>query len=250
MGEKIYGKNAVRECLATGRGGGGTLYTCREDRKEETQRLEKAAQENGVRLVAVPRREMDRLARGGNHQGLILELPGPAARAGDWQEELKAVIDAGGRPRVAMLDRIQDPGNLGAIVRSAAQFGFDHVFFSERESSPFSPAARKTACGGDQHVAVVSQPNLTRTLEQLQEIGFWIGAACMDGTPLWEVKFDAPFAIIMGSEGEGVRRLLAEKSDVKIAIPSMNRLDSLNVSVAAAIMFHEVYRYDALSTAQ
>ena len=109
--------------------------------------------------------------------------------------------------------------------------------------------ARKAACGGEQHVPIIEVPNLANLLEELKKMGFWIAAAVADGDrTLWELDTTGPFAIIMGSEGEGVRRLLLEKCDYRLAIPTSGNLDSLNVSVASGLVFHEIFKQRSLKS--
>jgi len=244
---RIYGKNPVRETLRGCNGEHGTLYITRENKKQETVRIRELAEKKGIRIKEITRKELDKRLPNVNHQGLLLEINKmKAARIdSDWRNFLPNKIEKGQRPRVAILDQVQDPNNLGAILRSAALFNFDYVFIPAKNAAQLSPAARKTACGGDQYVAVITVSNLARLMEELQQMGFWIGAACMDGeTKLWDLKPDRPFAVILGSEGSGVRRLIQEKSDYRISIPGNGKLDSLNVSVAAALIFHEIYKFD------
>jgi 23S rRNA (guanosine2251-2'-O)-methyltransferase len=160
----------------------------------------------------------------------------------DWEKELPAAIGRGEKPRVLILDQVQDPGNLGAIVRSAAQFGVSCIFTPRDKASSFTPAARKSACGGENFVPVVQVVNLARLLDTLKDMGFWSAAACSDGgKALGGFDFNFPYAIILGSEGKGVRRLLLEKADQKLCIPMTGRIDSLNVSVAAGIILYAMY---------
>ncbi|HOG63838.1 MAG TPA: 23S rRNA (guanosine(2251)-2'-O)-methyltransferase RlmB [Spirochaetota bacterium] len=160
----------------------------------------------------------------------------------DWERELAAAVERGEWPRVLVLDHVQDPGNLGAVVRSAAQFGVSCVIIPKDGASGMTPVARKAACGGDCHVPVITETNLVRVLERLKEMGFWSAAAVgSDGKPVREFAFDSPFVVVLGSEGAGIRRLLLERCDWKLTIPMLPRLDSLNVSVSAGIILHEMF---------
>lgn len=247
MATIVYGKNAVQEYLHPQQQLQGTLYIAREASRTHNRDLEQQARTCGLRVIHCPRKQLDQRLPGQNHQGLLLEIrtPGGTPQHSDWRESLQQAIGQGQQPRVALLDRIQDPANLGAIVRSAAQFGISHVFLPRHKSAPFSEAARKSACGGDRHVSVVEVKNLAQTMETLQQLGFWIMTTCSEGEhSLWDMSFNSPFAILLGSEGDGVRPLLRDKSDFRVAIPTTGKLDSLNVSVAAAICFQEVFRFD------
>lgn len=247
---EIFGKNAVREYLRRQENPAGVLYIAREGRRQDSREIESLAREKGITVKRIPRQALDRRLPGAAHQGLLLAEesgPSPEARKGSWKEELTEAVERGEGPVVAVLDRVQDPQNLGAIIRSAALFGISAVFIPTRNAASFTMTARKAACGGEQIVPVIEVPNLSNLLEDLKKMGFWIAASVMDGDrSLWELDTTGPFAVVMGSEGEGVRRLLQEKCDYRLAIPTNGRLDSLNVSVASALVFHETFRQRSL----
>lgn len=274
----IYGKNAVLEFLKTcQRPVEGRLLLARGQEKG----IEKLMRDLSARLNIVccpgPKRELDRLYPGILHQGFVFELRAgknatprlagkprqefasddhPETQAEEntlpplpdeiahwnWRTELPAAIERGEHPRVVLLDRVQDPGNLGAIIRSAAQFGIACIIIPKDGSSGLTPVARKAACGGECHVPLIVETNLVRVIRQLKEMGFWTAAAvAADGRDIREFDFASPFAIVLGSEGAGVRRLIAESCDWKLTIPMLPRLDSLNVSVSAGIIMHEMF---------
>jgi predicted rRNA methylase len=284
--EVIYGKNSVNEFLKTsGRQLSGRLLIARGQEAGPGKQIVDLATRLGLVCLSGPRKELDQMYPGVNHQGFVLELGKPRAErdaqrkpdsskqpalgrkargkneeveedtdsillpplsdeimSWDWEKELPAAVERGERPRVLVLDRVQDPGNLGAIVRSAAQFGAACIFIPKDGASGMTPAARKTACGGDCYVPVVAETNLVRVLEKLKEMGFWTAAAVgSEGKDVREFDFDTPFAVVLGSEGEGIRRLLAERCDWKLSIQTLPRLDSLNVSVSAGIILHEMF---------
>ena len=245
MSKEIYGKNAVVETLRRGPGS-GTLYIARESKKHETREIESLAKENGYQVKKLPRQALDRRVPNSNHQGLLLIRESgkdTAEYTEDWRLFLKNAVEERTRPAVALLDRIQDPMNLGAIVRSAAQFGISHLFIPNKNAAGFTPAAQKAACGGDEFVQIVEVSNLTNILKELKQMGFWTAAACMDGeSSLWELDMSCPFAIVMGSEGDGVKRLLREGCDYTLSIPTTNNVESLNVSVSSALIFHEIFK--------
>jgi len=245
MDGEIFGKNAVVSFLRKG-AKRGTLYIARESKKHETREIESLARKKGFIIKKLPGQALDRRTRNSNHQGLLLIVeggPAPGNKIEDWKEYLKTAIDRDERPVVALLDRVQDPMNLGAIVRSAAQFGISSLFIPNRNAAGFTPAARKAACGGDEFVQVITVSNLSSTLRELKSIGFWSAAACMDGeSSLWELDMEGPFAVVMGSEGDGVKRLLQEQCDHTLCIPTTGNLESLNVSVSSALIFHEIFK--------
>jgi 23S rRNA (guanosine2251-2'-O)-methyltransferase len=141
------------------------------------------------------------------------------------------------------MDHIEDPQNYGAILRSADAFGADLVVTAKNRAAPLSEAAARASAGASAHVKVAAVTNLPRALGQLAEAGFWIYAADMDGSPLPSAKLPERFAIVLGSEGSGVSRLVAECCDGSLAIPMGGHVDSLNVSVSAAIFLYEYRRH-------
>jgi len=245
----IYGKNAVVEYLSAARGAlRGTLFIAREPHCRQAKYARERARVLGLKCVDCSRRDLNReYPECHSHQGFILKLWEEDERPldlppFDCERELSAAIERGEKPRVFILDQVQDPGNLGAIVRSAAQFDIACIFVPRDKASDFTPAARKSACGGDNFVPVVQVVNLTRLLETLKAMGFWSAAASSgEGNALAAFDFNFPYAIILGSEGRGVRRLLLEKADYTLHIPMTGRIDSLNVSVAAGIIMYARY---------
>jgi len=247
----LYGKNSVLEYLRSSAGARiGTLYIARDPGSPEAGYASERARQLGIACVFCSRRELDRRCPGIAHQGFALERgaraedepPMQDAPEFDWQTALGAAIDRGEKPRVLILDQVQDPGNLGAIVRSAAQFGIAAIFIPREKASGLTPAARKSASGGENFVPIARAANLARLLDTLKAMGFWIAAACSDGgAPPHAVDFNYPYAIILGSEGRGVRRLLLDKADQRLTIPMTGRIDSLNVSVAAGIVMYAMY---------
>ena len=248
MSDFIYGKNPVKEKLRSDKKLDGTLFIASGLNKNDSREIIEKAKDKGLQVVTVSRRELEKKTSGKNHQGLLLDLK----RANenrivvDWKNDLDKAIKSGNNPRVAILDRVQDPHNLGAIVRSAAQFGISHVFILDKNAAPFNSSASKSACGGEEYCHVVEVGNLVRLIETLKGLGFWIAAAVASGDKkLWDAEFNEPFAVILGSEGDGVRRLVLENSDYTISIPTLGKIDSLNVSVSASLVFYEIFRRDS-----
>ena len=144
---------------------------------------------------------------------------------------------------IAMLDNITDPHNLGAIIRSAAVFGIKGIIIHNRSSCKLSGTAAKAASGGLEHVDVYTVSNLSNTIRDLKEYGFWIYALCESGDKyLHEVDLTGKTCVILGSEGSGIRRLQKEKADLVLKLPTTNRFSTLNVSNAAAVTFYEIDR--------
>ncbi|MEL6187314.1 MAG: 23S rRNA (guanosine(2251)-2'-O)-methyltransferase RlmB [Myxococcota bacterium] len=204
--------------------------------------IERAAKSAGVRLRLVPREALERLAGGQRHQGVVAEL-----RSGRIEpstlEDVISRARAAPSPLLVLLDGIQDPGNLGAILRSAYALGAHGVVVPQDRSAGLGPAAVKASAGAALHVPVAQVVNLKHALEPLTASGFWTAAAVMDGEPAPSVDLDRPLALVVGGEAKGVRPSLARRCDIRLSIPMAERgFDSLNASVAAGILLYEVGR--------
>ncbi len=247
MESKIYGMNSVAEFLKNNRSKSGKLYIARNNSKADTQKVIKEAERNNFEIIQKNRHDIDKMFPHENHQGIVIFIDSAEIKQkiglGELINQLEKKIREGELPTIAILDQIQDPGNLGAIVRSAAQFNINSIIIPEKKASPLTPASIKSAAGGDQFVDIITTNNLSRAMEELKKIGFWIGAADSEGSSkIKSIKMNTPFCIIIGSEGKGVRKLIKEKSDFLISIPTTNKLDSLNASVSAGILFYEIFK--------
>lgn len=195
----------------------------------------------GLQAAEAPRRELDRLAKGGNHQGVCLEV-------GGWEyAELEALVgralSPGRFPLLLVLDSVQDPRNLGAILRVADSAGAAGVVVPKDRAAGLSPSVARAAAGALAAVPVAQVVNLARTLEELREEGFWIiGAAPERSTALFEAELSFPCALVLGSEHKGLRPLVASRCDALVSLPMRGTVSSLNVSVAAGIFSYELLR--------
>jgi len=201
------------------------------------------AERHGVSVDWVDPPDLDALCGNGNHQGVALEGREFAYQDFDaWMEGLAAAP----RACALVLDQVQDPNNLGAILRTAAACGVAGVVLPERRAAAVTPAVIKTSAGQALRVPVCQVVNVARALEQLKEAGFWVvGAATRAGQAPWDVKLPEKVAVVMGSEGAGMRRLVEEACDLKVSLPLAPGVESLNVSVAAAMLVYEVMRQGA-----
>lgn len=199
------------------------------------------AREAGVRVHRVDRARLGALAEGGVHQGLVAEV-----RQYAYAElsELLETAQASGRPAlVVVLDGIQDPQNLGAIIRSAHAFGAHGVVVPKDRAAGVTGAVAKASAGAIEHCRVARVVNLSRALEDLKEAGLWIAAAVPEGAEeLWRARLDGPLAIVVGAEGSGVREGVLKHCDLKIGIPMAGKVGSLNASVSAGILLYEAVR--------
>lgn len=195
----------------------------------------------GVVVHRRPRGALDPLTPGRRHQGVAARYAAPPALDEDG---LQALVErAGSRALVLVLDQVQDPGNFGACIRSAAAAGVTAVVVPRDRSAPLSPLARKAAAGGAEVVPVARVTNLRRTLEALKGAGLWVaGASGSADTGIWQADLAGPLALVLGGEEKGLRRLTAESCDLLVAIPGSGAVDSLNVSVACGVCLFEVLR--------
>lgn len=235
MADRIIGRIPVLECLRARRRAPRRLYVL-SGAKGLEEILAAAAH---VPVEERPRIQLDQLARGAVHQGVILDAdPLPLYRLEDWvrQEFPSEVI-------VIVLDGVEDPHNFGAIVRSAAACGARAVVFGKDRAAPVSSASMKSATGAMEYVDLVVAANLARALELLKQSGFWVAGldACGDKR-LWDADLKGRVAIVVGSEGRGMRRLVAERCDFTVSIPLTGPITSLNASVSAAVALVECLR--------
>jgi 23S rRNA (guanosine2251-2'-O)-methyltransferase len=191
------------------------------------------------RIVRTDRASLDRLANGTRHQGVVLEVsPLPLLSLGAWLDK--------GVPEqcvVLILDSITDPMNFGAVIRSAAAFGAAGVLFQKDRAAPITPAVVKASAGGVEYMDLIQATNLVRDIQRLKKEGFWVNALDAGGDRLlWQADLRGRVALVIGSEGMGIRRLVKEHSDFIVSIPVRKELDSLNASVSAGIALGEWVR--------
>jgi len=203
--------------------------------------LRTLAQRAAVQVANVEPGELDKLAGGQRHQGVVAEI---LPRAGDPETQLEeALAAAGPAPLLLVLDGVQDPHNLGACLRSADAAGADAVIVPRDRAAGLTPVVRKVAAGAAETVPLVPVVNLARTLRDLRERGLWlVGTDDAADKTLFEVDLKGPLALVMGSEGEGMRRLTRECCDQLVSIPMAGVVESLNVSVATGVALFEAVR--------
>jgi 23S rRNA (guanosine2251-2'-O)-methyltransferase len=203
--------------------------------------IEQQLQAAGVACERCGRDELERLAHGGVHQGVVLEVPAPAELGLAELEQL--VADRGEALTLLVLDQVEDPRNLGACLRTADAVGIDAVVVPKARSAKLSGAALKVATGAAETVPLVVVPNLARTLRWLRDEGIrLVGAAGEGARSLFEVDLAPPIALLLGAEESGLRRLSRETCDELVRIPMVGSVESLNVSVAAGVLLYEMLR--------
>ena len=207
------------------------------------------AQQAGVQVASVELAQLDRLAEGERHQGVVAEI---VPRAGDPETQLEEALEAAGPvPLLLVLDGVQDPHNLGACLRSADAAGVAAVIVPRDRAAGLTPVVRKVAAGAAESVPLVAVVNLARTLRELKERGLWlVGTDDAADKTLYEADLKGPLGLVMGSEGEGMRRLTRECCDQLVSIPMAGAVESLNVSVATGVALFEAVRQRSSATAK
>jgi 23S rRNA (guanosine2251-2'-O)-methyltransferase len=204
---------------------------------EQIVRLARAA---GVPVREVDRRQLDQVSARGAHQGVV------ALAEGFAYTPLSEVIAAGAaatRSLVVVLDHVTDPGNLGAVARSAEAVGAAGLVIPNKRAAEVGAVARKAAAGALERLPVARVPNLTRALKDLQEAGYWVaGASEHASEPVWDTRLDDRLVLVLGSEGDGISRLVAETCDFAVCLPMVGDVGSLNVAQAATVLMYEWLR--------
>lgn len=208
--------------------------------------LTEAARRAGISVEKQDRRKLDDLTRNANHQGVVALMAdsSKSSRKSSGYVEAETLLDSLGElPLLVLLDGIEDPHNLGAILRTCEGAGVDGVFIPEHRAVGLNETVAKTSAGAVEYVQVARVTNLVRLIEELKERSIWVVA--VEGgtaTSLNDFDFNVPLALVMGSEGKGVRRLVRENCDAVISIPMRGHLNSLNVSVATGVVLFEALR--------
>lgn len=233
----ITNLRAIEETLKAGHAK-GVLYI--EKGSGRAKHLVALAQTAGIPVKTRSKEEFAKLVHGSKPKGAALQLNSPLEEAADLPSFLANAPE--GDSLVLVLDGVTDPQNYGAIFRSADQFAVDLVVVPQRRTAKETGAAMGVSSGAINYVKRVRVPNLATALEELKEAGYWVYGADMDGESAASIDFKGKIVIVMGREGEGLHRLVRERCDGLVSIPTRGRVDSLNVSVAAGILLYEVRR--------
>ncbi len=233
----VSGRNAVRELLVSGRDV-DKVYVQKGEREGSIKMLVAKAVERKIPVIEVEKSKIDALSAGSNHQGIV-------AMAAEYNyssiDDIMAYAEERGEsPFVVICDGIEDPHNLGAIIRSADCTGVHGVIIPKRRSVGLTPTVSKASAGALEHMRVAKVTNLASAIDELKERGFWIYAADMGGERYFDVDYSGAVAVVLGSEGFGISRLVKEKCDFTVSIPLWGNVNSMNVSCAAAVIFTEV----------
>ena len=236
----IEGRNAVIEALRAGREI-DKIYLARGERDKTLGHIASKARDAGIVVVEADRRKLDAMSATHAHQGVIA-----VAAVKEYctvAEILDAAEAAGESPFVILCDEISDPRNLGAILRTAECVGAHGVVIPKRRSAGITGVVDKASAGAAEHVRVARVANLSAAIRELKDRGLWIcGSAAGAEKSLWEADLTGPIGLVIGSEGEGMGRLVAENCDFLVKIPMIGKLDSLNAATAAGVLAYEVLR--------
>lgn len=235
----LFGRNAVTEALRAGRGINRILLA-EGSREAQIAPILELARTRGVPVEFVEREKIERAAQGARHQGVLAQAA-PVA-----YQELDAILRAaeqkGHAPLLVLLDELEDPHNLGALLRTADATGVDGILIPRRRSVPLNATVAKTSAGAIEYVPVARIGNVTQTIKELKAKGFWVAGADMDGTPYDKADLKGALVLVIGSEGHGMTRLVKEQCDFIVSLPMVGRINSLNASVAGSILMYEALR--------
>jgi len=237
--EMIFGRNAVLEALKSGRGI-ECLYTLQPPYTGSLAQIVSKARADKIMVKEVSRSRLGEMCDHANHQGVVAMVQ--AYDYADLEDCFELAKQKGEAPFLVLCESIQDPHNLGAILRSAEAAGVHGVLIPRRNGVGLTAAVAKTAAGALEYVPVVKVGNMARTIDELKERGVWIAAADMDGSSVYDTNLTGSIGLVIGGEHEGISRLTKEKCDYVVSLPMKGHVNSLNASVAAGVLIYEIIR--------
>jgi 23S rRNA (guanosine2251-2'-O)-methyltransferase len=238
--EYIAGRNSILEALQSGRSI-NRVFVAKGERQGSIIQIVALAKEKGLVVQEVDKAKLDAMSGGIRHQGVAASVA-PVEYA-ELEDILARASGAGEQSFLVLLDELEDPHNVGAILRTADAAGVHGVLMPKRRSCPLSGTVAKTSAGAVEYVPVARIGNVVQTIKQLQKQGFWIVGADMGGEKdYFDADLSGPIVVVVGSEGQGLGRLVKESCDLLVRIPMMGRISSLNASVACSLMLYEVVR--------
>ena len=237
---QLEGRNALTEALRSGRTI-DKVFIAAGETDRAMQHLAAQAKEAGAVVVPVDRRKLDQMSQSHSHQGVIALVA--AREYFSLDDILQTARDRGEAPLIIICDELSDPHNLGAILRSGECAGAHGVIIPKRRSVGLTAVVAKASAGAVEYMKVARVTNITAAIEQLKKEGVWVfGPAAEGSIPMYEADLKGPAAIVIGSEGDGMSRLVREKCDVTVHIPMRGNITSLNASAAASILLYEAVR--------
>ena len=235
----IYGRNAVLEALRSGRDI-DRLYVQEGNPDGTLQSIIRTAKKMNIIINFVSRDRLNKYADGDKHQGAVAMAA--AYNYAEVEDILNVAKEKGEPPFIIVLDDIEDPHNLGAIIRTANQAGVHGVIIPKRHAVGLTATVARTSAGAINYTPVAKVTNISRTIEELKEKGIWFACADMSGDIMYNCNLTGAIGLVIGSEGSGVSRLVKEKCDFIVKIPMFGQIDSLNASVAAGVLSYEIVR--------
>ena len=235
----IEGRNAVLEAFRSGKTI-DKLFVLDGCQDGPVKSIIREAKKTDTIINFVDKERLDRLAGTGHHQGVVAQAA--AYEYAEVEDILKAAKDKGEAPFIFILDEIEDPHNLGAIIRTANQAGAHGVIIPKRRAVGLTATVAKTSAGAINYTPVAKVTNISKTIEDLKKQGMWFVCADMDGTTMYDLNLTGPIGLVIGNEGSGVSRLVKEKCAFVASIPMKGDIDSLNASVAAGVLAYEIVR--------
>ena len=239
----VFGRHAVVEALQTP-DRVNRVFIQEGTSSRDAAKVIELAREKGIQVQTVPKTKIEDLVGNAVHQGLVASIA--AYEYADLEDVFKKAEEKGEDPFIVILDGVEDPHNLGSILRTADATGVHGIIIPKRRSASLTATVAKASTGAIEHVPVVRVTNLTQTIEQLKARGIWVFGTDMNGTDYRKWNTSGPLAIVMGNEGKGVSRIVKESVDEMVTIPMVGHVQSLNASVASALMMYEVFRNRSL----
>lgn len=236
----IWGRNPVIEALNSEQRSIEKLYIAEGDRKGSIKKVIGIANDKKIRIDAVSKRELDEMADGEAHQGVIAIVS--PYKYKDIDDIFSDAENKGEHPFILILDGIEDSHNFGAIIRTAECAGVHGIIITRRRSASVTPFTVKASAGATEFMNIVKVSNLTSTIEKLKDRGIWVYGGDMDGDYYYEANLTGPIALVIGSEGKGISRLVKENCDGIIKIPMNGNINSLNASVASGVLIYDIVR--------
>ncbi len=235
----IEGRNAVLEAFRAGKTI-DKLFVLDGCQDGTVKSILREAKKTDTIINFVDKERLDRLANSGHHQGVVAQAA--AYEYAEVEDILNAAKEKGEAPFVFILDEIEDPHNLGAIIRTANLCGAHGVIIPKRRAVGLTATVAKTSAGAVNYTPVAKVTNIAKTIEELKKEGMWFVCADMDGQTMYDLNLTGPIGLVIGNEGAGVSRLVKEKCDFTASIPMKGDIDSLNASVAAGVLAYEIVR--------
>lgn len=235
----IEGRNAVLEAFRAGKTI-DKLFVLDGCQDGPVKSVLREAKKTDTIINFVDKERLDRLANSGHHQGVVAQAA--AYEYAEVEDILNAAKEKGEAPFIFILDEIEDPHNLGAIIRTANLCGAHGVIIPKRRAVGLTATVAKTSAGAVNYTPVAKVTNIAKTIEELKKEGMWFVCADMDGQTMYDLNLTGPIGLVIGNEGAGVSRLVKEKCDFTASIPMKGDIDSLNASVAAGVLAYEIVR--------